>query len=161
MHRTLLLTGLALLALPACTTPRAPLPSAPTEPSTSTAVAAKWIEVVLSDQVANLWEEDRLIASLPVSTGVGTSTSTTTFTGAFAVATMYPGPEETVPGVFVRDIVIFDWEHGNGFHSLPMDREGAVLDDTIGKPASAGCIRVRDSARLYDFAELGMKVVIR
>jgi lipoprotein-anchoring transpeptidase ErfK/SrfK len=74
---------------------------------------------------------------------------------------MYPGPEQTVPGVFVRDVVIFDWEHGNGFHSLPMDAQGNVLDDTLGKPASAGCIRVGESGLLYDFAELGMKVVVR
>jgi lipoprotein-anchoring transpeptidase ErfK/SrfK len=74
---------------------------------------------------------------------------------------MYPGPEETVPGVFVRDTVIFDWEHGNGFHSLPMDADGAILDATIGQPASAGCIRVSDSATLYAFAEVGMTVVVR
>jgi hypothetical protein len=42
-----------------------------------------------------------------------------------------------------------------------MDADGKVLDPTIGKPASAGCIRVAESAMLYEFAEIGMKVIIR
>jgi lipoprotein-anchoring transpeptidase ErfK/SrfK len=133
-----------------------PSPSPEAEPA-----AVRWIEVVLQEQTVYLWEDHNLVATLPVSSGVGGSPETTTHTGEFIVETMYQGPEQTVPGVYVRDIVIFDWEHGNGFHSLPMDADGKVLDPTIGKPASAGCIRVAESAMLYDFAEIGMKVIIR
>jgi lipoprotein-anchoring transpeptidase ErfK/SrfK len=121
----------------------------------------KWIEVVLAEQTAYLWQGDQLWASLPISSGVGDSAATTTYPGEFKIESMYPGPEQTAPGIYVRDVVIFDWEHGNGFHSLPMDAKGVILDPTIGRPASAGCIRVADSTILYDFAELGMKVVIR
>lgn len=140
-------------AIPSATFPS---PSPEAEPA-----AVRWIEVVLEEQTVYLWEDHDLFATLPMSSGVGNSPATTTYTGEFVVETMYPGPEQTVPGVYVRDIVIFDWDHGNGFHSLPMDADGHILDPTIGKPASAGCIRVPESAILYDFAEIGMKVVIR
>ena len=160
MSRVLLFL-LHVLLLAGCTI-SAPAAPAPTQVAASpTPADSRWIEVVLADQMAYLWEADQLIYSLPVASGVGDSPSTTTYTGVFTIATMYPGPEETVPGVFVRDVVIFDWEHGNGFHSLPMDASGAVLDPTVGKPASAGCIRVADSARLHEFAEPGMRVVVR
>ena len=152
----LFLVGCARMGTPSPTPTAIPTPVTPQ----SKKVESRWIEVVLEEQRVYLWENDRLQVSLPVSTGVGISPGTTTYTGEFKVETMYPGPEETVPGVFVRDIVIFDWEHGNGFHSLPMDAHGVVLDPTVGKPASAGCIRVADSATLYAFARLGMKVII-
>jgi lipoprotein-anchoring transpeptidase ErfK/SrfK len=152
---------LSLLLLAACATPAPPTPAASVVPATPTTLVSDWIEVVLAEQTAYLWHGDQLEASLSVSTGVGDSPSTTTSTGEFTVDTMYPGPEETVPGVFVRDVVIFDWDHGNGFHSLPMDANGIVLDPTVGKPASAGCIRVAESRRLYDFAQVGMRVLIR
>ena len=142
--------------------------TSPVAPATDPGIAASptgpqakgWIEVVLDEQRVYLWNADRLVASLPMSSGVGDSPGTTTYPGEYRIATMYPGPEETVPGVFVRDIVIFDWPHGNGFHSLPMDAEGVVLDRTIGRPATAGCIRLIDSGRLYSFARVGMRVLI-
>ena len=117
--------------------------------------------MVLEDQMVYLRQGDQLRAALPISSGVGNSPSTTTYAGEYTVETMYPGPEETVPGVFVHDIIIFDWEHGNGFHSLPTNADGTILDPTVGRPASAGCIRVRDSSTLYAFAKLGMRVLIR
>lgn len=139
-----------------------PQPTNTTAKTTPTAVinSEKWIEVVLDEQTAYLWQGDQLQASLPIASGIGNSATTTTYTGEYEVESMYPGPEQTAPGVYVRDIVIFDWEHGNGFHSLPMDAKGNILDSTIGRPASAGCIRVAESAILYDFTELGMKVLI-
>ena len=154
-----------ILFLGGCASP-ATLPPQPTEIATranptANQSGARWIEVVLSDQTAYLWQGDQLTASLPIASGVGDSAATTTYPGEFTVESMYRGPEQTAPGVYVRDVVIFDWEHGNGFHSLPMDAKGVVLDPTIGRPASAGCIRVAESAVLYDFAYLGMKVVIR
>ena len=151
----------SLLLLAACATTPLSTPKPSVVIASPTSQAARWIDVVLGDQVAYLWQDGQLVASLPISSGVGDTPSTTTYTGEFTIATMYRGPEETVPGVFVQDVVIFDWEHGNGFHSLPMDANGAILDPTVGKPASAGCIRVADSELLYEFAELGMRVVIR
>jgi hypothetical protein len=55
-------------------------------------------------------------------------------------------------------VIIFDMAHGNGFHSKPMDIDKKILDETLGKPATAGCVRVGESAAVFDFARLGMKV---
>jgi lipoprotein-anchoring transpeptidase ErfK/SrfK len=151
----------SLLLVTGCTTPAPATTAHAATPDPSPAAGTEWIEVVLAEQRAYLWRGDHLVAALAVSSGVGDSPSTTTYTGEFTIATMYPGPEETAPGVFVRDVVIFDWAHGNGFHSLPADANGVVLDPTVGKPASAGCIRVAQSGQLYEFAEVGMRVLIR
>jgi lipoprotein-anchoring transpeptidase ErfK/SrfK len=143
----------ASLVLAACV----PIPAEPA----ATPRAGRWIEVVLDEQMVYLREGDRVVAAIPASCGVGDRPETTTYPGEYAVATMYRGPEQTAPGVYVRDVVIFDWEHGNGIHSLPMDAAGHVLDPTVGAPASAGCVRVADSSAVYDFAALGMTVLVR
>ena len=137
-----------------------PIATATGEPASSQRLASCWIEVSLDEQVVTLHDGDEVVGEYPVSTGVGISPETTTYPGEYRIQSMWPGPEETVPGVFVEDIIVFDWEHGNGFHSLPMDADGNILDATLGEPASAGCIRLAASKELYQFAEIGMKVVI-
>jgi lipoprotein-anchoring transpeptidase ErfK/SrfK len=137
-----------------------PVPSATSEPTATQPPAARWIEVVLDEQKVLLHAGNETVGQYLVSTGVGLSPETTTYPGEYRVQSMWRGPEETVPGVFVKDIIVFDWEHGNGFHSLPMDKDGNILDPTLGKPASAGCIRLANSDELYRFAEIGMTVII-
>jgi lipoprotein-anchoring transpeptidase ErfK/SrfK len=48
------------------------------------------------------------------------------------------------------------------FHSLPMSRDGAVLDETLGERNSNGCVRlsVADAEWLYDTAPDGSCVII-
>ena len=70
------------------------------------------------------------------------------------------GPIESVPGVFVSDVIMFDLGRGNGFHSRPMDANGTLLDATLGEPSTAGCVRVGEAARLFEFAQVGMRVWI-
>jgi len=164
MHaRSLPLAG--LLALAACTSlPRSSPAATPLLFEASkvpTESAERWIEVMLDEQKVYLHEGGTIVAVYDVASGAGESPETTTPPGEYNVLSMWPGPEESAPGVFVRDVVVFDWIHGNGFHSLPMDDEGNVLDETLGQPATAGCIRLADSRALYDFARLGMQVVIR
>jgi len=139
---------------------KTPEPSATSELTKNQTSDERWIEVSLGEQEVLLHDGDEIVGEYPVSAGVGTSPEITTYPGAYQVQAMWRGPEETVPGVFVKDIVVFDWEHGNGFHSLPMDKDGKILDPTLGKPASAGCIRLADSEAFYQFAEIDMKVVI-
>lgn len=55
--------------------------------------------------------------------------------------------------------VAFDPVRFNGFHSLLMDDRGRVTDARTG-PISAGCIRNRYAWEVYDFAEIGMPVVV-
>jgi lipoprotein-anchoring transpeptidase ErfK/SrfK len=137
-----------------------PVPSVTSEPTATQPSAARWIEVVLDEQRVLLHAGNETVGEYRVSTGVGLSPETTTYPGEYQVQSMWRGPEETAPGVFVKDIIVFDWEHGNGFHSLPMDKDGNILDPTLGKPATAGCIRLANSDELYRFAELGMTVII-
>jgi lipoprotein-anchoring transpeptidase ErfK/SrfK len=138
----------------------------PTLPATlpsvrpSPGAGEQWIEVVLDRQTVILHDGDSIAGEFTAAAGVGTSPETTTYPGEFRVQTMMPGPVESVPGVYVTDVVIFDWQHGNGFHSRPVDKDGNILDATLGKPATAGCIRLAESGELYRFARLGMRVVI-
>jgi len=135
----------------------------PTPSRTPTAAPTprgRWIEVDLSDQVVILHDGDVGSSVLSMSSGVGGSPQTTTYVGRYTVGLMDPGPDETAPGVFVANIVLFDFEHMNGFHSQPMDADGTILDDTLGEPASAGCIRLADSRRLFDFARIGTPVIV-
>jgi lipoprotein-anchoring transpeptidase ErfK/SrfK len=137
-----------------------PVPSVMSEPTATPPPAVRWIEVVLDEQKVLLHVGDETVGEYLVSTGVGLSPETTTYPGEYRVQSMWRGPEETVPGCFVKDIIVFDWEHGNGFHSLPMDKDGNILDPTLGKPATAGCVRLAHSDELYRFAEIGMTVII-
>jgi hypothetical protein len=163
----IVLAVMASLVLGACRTwparggpTRTPEASPSSELTHSQRLAGRWIEVLLDEQKVLLHDGDEIAGEYPVSTGVGTSPETTTYPGEYRVRSMWRGPEETVPGVFVKDIVVFDWPHGNGFHSLPMDKDGNILDPTVGAPASAGCIRLANSEELYQFAEIGIRVVI-
>ena len=116
-----------------------------------------WIEVDLGRQVVILHKGGEVIAELPASSGVeGHATPP----GLYRVQMMEKGPDENVPGVFVSDILIFDLGKEIGIHSMPMDAAGQVLDATLGKPTTGGCVRVGESARVFEFAEMGMRIWI-
>jgi hypothetical protein len=120
--------------------------------------AERWIEVSLQEQMVRLHVSDPLWR---ISCRYGCKHSAeTTLSGLIRVRHKYKGPIETAPDTYVRDVLEFDLEHGNGFHSLPMDARGHVLDDRVGTPVTAGCVRVAESTAVYDFATLGMKVWI-
>ncbi len=134
-----------------------PTPNAvPTQISPS----ASWIEVDLAAQTIRLHQGDQVTAEYSVSTGVMDDPQYATPPGLYKVQSKEKGPIENVPGVFVADIIMFDIYNGNGIHSQPMDAEGQILDTTLGKPATAGCVRVGESARVFEFARLGMWIWI-
>ncbi len=151
---------LAALLLSSCGAPAAPArvisTPAPTpgwiQPSDS------WIEIDLAKQLLSLHRTGQIMASYPVSTGVVTDARYATPADLYRVQSKDPGPIESVPGVFVSDVIMFDWGRGNGIHSLPMDASGKVLDATLGVPATAGCVRVAESRAVFDFARIGMWV---
>jgi lipoprotein-anchoring transpeptidase ErfK/SrfK len=118
----------------------------------------RWIEVDIQAQVVRLHDGSRIVGEYMASTGVDTTPQTTTYPGLFTVQQKIEGPFENVPGVYVKDAIIFDWAHGNGIHSVPMDENGTILDDRLGQPVTAGCVRVEHSGEVFDFARLGMKV---
>ncbi len=121
----------------------------------------RWLEVDLASQVVRLREGENVIATYPVATGLGDSPSTLTYTGTFTVhnkikaATFLPEF-----GVYVTDWVGFDQDHAIGFHSLPQDRYGQVVDSRLGIPISHGCVRVGNAAAVYSFAQIGMRVLV-
>lgn len=133
-----------------------PVPLATKEPTPDyIRPADSWIEVQLDRQSVLLHEGPEIIAELPASSGVeGHETPP----GLYRVQVMEKGPIENVPGVWVSDILIFHWGLGIGIHSMPMDAQGKVLDSTLGQPSTGGCVRVGESARVFDFAEVGMHV---
>ena len=132
----------------------------PIQPPTQISSSASWIEVDLAKQTIILHERESVIAEYLASTGVTSDPKYATPPGLYRVQSKEKGPIESVPGVFVSDIIMFDIQNGNGIHSRPMDNEGKILDATLGQPATAGCVRVGESANVFEFARLGMWVWI-
>ena len=118
----------------------------------------RWIEVSLQEQLVRLHDGNSIVAEYLAATGVNDRPEYTTYAGVFEVSRKYRGPIETAPGIFVTDVLEFDIEHGNGIHSQPRDKNGHVLDNRLGQAVTAGCVRVAESAAIFDFAVLGMKV---
>lgn len=143
-------------------------PSPSTQTTTSTALALppnvradeKWIEVDLGAQKVRLWEGSQIVAEYLAASGVATTPETTTVPGEYRVQQMIPGPIENAPSVFVSDILIYDIAAGAGIHSMPMDKEGNILDIRMGEPVTAGCVRVREANAVFRFARLGMRIWI-
>src|SRR5512143_720747 len=166
-----LLVLLSFILLTACASPSpasAPEPPAPAALPASPTPAppalilpdSSWIEVDLVKQVVILHKGGAVLAAYPASTGVTNDPQYATPPGLYQVQSKDKGPIESVPGVFVSDVVMFDIGKGNGFHSRPMDADGNILDETLGAPSTAGCVRVGESAALFEFAQVGMKVWI-
>ena len=132
----------------------------PVRPPTQISSSASWIEVDLVKQTVILHEGGSVIAEYPASTGITSDPKYATPPGLYHVQSKEKGPIESVPGVFVSDVIMFDILHGNGIHSRPMDKQGKILDTTLGQPATAGCVRVGVSASVFEFAKLGMWVWI-
>ena len=130
------------------------------QPPTQISSSAAWIEVDLAKQTVILHESGSVIAEYLASTGITSDPKYATHPGLYRVQSKEKGPIESVPGVFVSDIIMFDIPNGNGIHSRLMDAKGNILDPTLGQPATAGCVRVGESASVFEFARLGMWVWI-
>lgn len=161
---------------PATTTTDAPTTtsSAPTnDPSDSGGVARPKVEiavirVVLAEQKVYVFDASRrLVATLPMSSGVQGQTPVGTFkVFSRSARTFYvPDPTERMDWMvrFTRSA------KGNsiGFHSIPyrITNKGKVLVPTpIGEsPSSNGCIRLRaaDARWLFHNVRMGTRVVVQ
>ena len=132
----------------------------PDLPPTQISSSDSWIEVDLTKQVVVLHEDGSVLSEYMASTGITSDSTYATPAGLYHVQSKEKGPIESVPGVFVSDVIMFDVLNGNGIHSRPMDKQGQILDPTLGQPATAGCVRVGESASVFEFARLGMWVWI-
>lgn len=117
------------------------------------------IEVDLTHQKVRLCEDEKAIEELSVSTG---KRETPTPSGEFFVIKKSSMIYSKITGTWLPFWVGFYQDYG--FHELPIDREeGKRVGETeIGKPASLGCVRLKvgEAEKLYQFAEIGTKVVI-
>lgn len=112
-----------------------------------------WIEVDLSEQRTYVYENNVLLTSFLVSTGVW---DTPTVTGEYNIYVKVPLQDMSGPGYYLTDVpwVMFFYDE-YGFH-------GTYWHNNFGTPMSRGCVNLTiDDARwLYDWASVGTRVVI-
>jgi hypothetical protein len=136
----------------------APVPTTAVVPTTG-----RWIDVDLTDYAVRLMEGTTIIKLIrPVGVGqqIDTGAYESTQTGLFHVydkrqELQYDAPYKT----YISDWVGFDPVRANGFHSFLKDEKGQVVDASTGR-ISNGCIRTGESSLLYDFAQIGMPVLV-
>lgn len=110
-----------------------------------------WIEVDLSEQRTYVYEDDVLVNSFVVSTGMP---GTPTVTGEFAIYVKVPMQDMSGPGYYLSDVpwVMYFYDE-YGFH-------GTYWHNNFGTPMSRGCVNltIDDAKWLYDWASVGTKV---
>jgi len=126
-------------------------------------VPGKWIVVDLSEQHMRVYEEGALLHDWVVSTG---RKGSPTYTGVFQVlvkeensyARQWDLQMPHFLGVYAAGP-----DSINGIHALPILSNGSRLwAGNLGSPVSYGCIilGVQEAQTLYDWAEVGVVVVI-
>jgi hypothetical protein len=141
-------------------TPKAK-PNAPM--SAQRPATGKWIDVDLTRLEVQLMDGDTVLRTIgPVAIGeqVNTGVYESTQTGLFNVYVKsrdlsYDAPYDT----YISDWVGFDPDKANGFHSFLKDKDGKVVDASTGR-VSNGCIRTGEATAIYDFAQIGMPVLV-
>lgn len=143
-------------------------PHSPTTPPTRAAAPIGVVRVVLSEQRAYVYGQDRrLIATLLVSTGLNDSTPTGRFKVFSKSALTYYTPN---PGEKMRWMVRFIKSPTGahiGFHSIPFrvknGREIKFPTPVGVAPSSHGCVRVTDTDAkwLFDNMTLGTIVIVQ
>ena len=108
-------------------------------------------------------EGNRVIRTIgPVAVGVEVDSGNyeSTQTGLFHVHTMTPDLTYDAPyDTYISHWIGYDLDKDNGFHSLLKDEEGNVVDASTGR-VSNGCVRVGDVEAIFEFAEIGMPVLV-
>jgi len=158
-----MLRRLALLVLAgllcACSVPAPTATPIPTPPA-EIGADDRWIEVDLAAQVVRLHAGSQVVGEYAAASGADIESQFVTPAGLYHVQSKDKGPVESVEGVFCSDVIMFDLAAGLGIHSMPMDENGKVLDSRLGQPITAGCVRVGESAAVFDFAQLWMYIWI-
>jgi hypothetical protein len=125
----------------------------------------RWIDVNLGDGYTRLMEGRQILKEMPSAWGYGvTGTDSDYFSTPPDLYFVYEKRDElhhdeTYSTGYFRGWVGFDPERANGFHSFILDAQEKIIDAQLG-PVSHGCVRVEDWRALYDFAQVGMPVLI-
>jgi LysM repeat protein len=122
----------------------------------------KRIEIDISDQRMYVWQGDTLVWNLVASTGMN---GYPTRRGTFAVQSKIDNAWSSAWQLWMPNWLGIYWAGGseNGIHALPIINGQRLWGGYLGTPISYGCIVLDtvDAAMLYDWAEIGTKVVIR
>jgi len=123
---------------------------------------SKYILVDISEQHMYVYEDNVLIYSFVVSTGINNATRV----GTFAVQSKIPNAYGSTWNIWMPNWLGIYWSGGleNGIHALPILPNGATLwEGYLGRPVSYGCVVLGtyESKLLYDWAEIGTPVEIR
>ncbi len=122
-----------------------------------------WVDVDRTTGLVTLYNGDAVYAQYWGSLSYDPSDGGfyTTASGTYYVYSMYKPISYTTYGkAYIEDWVGFDPSRFNGFHSWSMDKKGNVLPN--GGGFTGGCVGLPpdQAAALYDFAYIGMKVVV-
>jgi hypothetical protein len=135
-----------------------PAPNSPEAPT-----AGRWIDVDVTKFEVQLMEGNTVLQTIrPVAVGVEVDTGNyeSTQTGLFYVHVKTPDLTYDAPyDTYISHWVGFDPDKDNGFHSLLKDASGNVVDPSTGR-VSNGCIRSGEIEAIYEFAEIGMPVLV-
>ncbi len=136
-----------------------PAPTPASEPAPS---AGKRIVIDISDQHLWAYDGETEVYSFVASTGLP---GLDTRPGVYSVLDKIPNAWGGTWGIWMPDWLGIYWAGSlqNGIHSLPILPDGSRLwDGYLGTPVSYGCIilGVTESKLLYDWAEVGVPVII-
>jgi hypothetical protein len=135
----------------------------PAPNSSEAPTAGRWIDVDVTRLEVQLMEGNRVIRTIgPVAVGeqVDTGEYESTQTGLFYVHVKTPDLTYDAPyDTYISHWVGFDPDKDNGFHSLLKDAGGNVVDASTGR-VSNGCIRSGEVEAIFEFAEIGMPVLV-
>lgn len=119
----------------------------------------KQIKVDLGKQKLYLFENGQIKKEYPISSG---KTDTPTPTGNFRVIHKQDMVYSKQTGCWLGFWVGFTMDGKYGFHEVPICEGERVGTEEIGKPASVGCLRLKqeDAEVFYTWAEIGAKIEI-
>ncbi len=125
----------------------------------------RWIDLNLGDGYTRLMQGRSILKEIPSAWGYGTPGAADDYFSTppdrYFVYEKYDylHYDETYSTGYFRGWVGFDPERANGFHSFILDAQEKVIDLRLG-PVSHGCVRVEDWRAVYDFAQVGMPIMI-
>jgi LysM repeat protein len=122
----------------------------------------KEILVDISEQHLYAYQDNKLVFSLVASTGIGNSTRIGTFKVLDKIPRAYSNSFNIWMPYWMG--IYYSGTLENGIHGLPLLMNGVELwGNLLGRPATYGCIEMKTSEAkaLYDWAEIGTRVIIR
>jgi len=120
----------------------------------------KYIDINLDAQITTLFEDGKFITNFVDSSG---ATDTPTPLGQYEIYNKHPYALSDMFGVYLPYWLAFTPDGLYGFHGLIVWPDGGKESEkNIGNAVSAGCVRhdAQDSLFLYEWADIGTKVVI-